>query len=261
MPLARPLVAAVVFATGFAMAATAGPYYARGTFYCTPTAIDPGPGTTCWGWESTNELFDDGLHGDGAAGDGIYGADIACTGGAGRYEFKIATNDWSEAYPTTPYDVFANAVLFTSQPNEVIHFTLDARVLLDGWQPLFNSVSTSHAYPEGTVLELIGSAPELGNWITGVPVNHVGNRWQKIITIADPGFYEFKFRAQGTWDVVGFGYDYNNTAGRNAILETEFPFTDVLFQFDEPTGRVRGIELGPTPARASSWGRVKALYR
>lgn len=242
-------------------AAHAGPYYVRGNFYCHPGANGVGGPDNCWGWDAGNEMFDDGLHGDGAAGDGIYGAYVTCDQPAGRLEWKVATTDWSEAYPTSPFDVFANAVLFASGPGDVIHFTLDARLLPGDWQPFFLAVSTDHAVPPGTVLELMGSAPELGAWVTPVPLDHVGARWQRLLTIAAPGNYEFKFRAAGTWDVANFGPDYNNTQGRNGVCVTTLPNTDVLIQFDEDLGRVRAIELGPTPARVSPWGALKALYR
>lgn len=248
-----------------ALVATAGaqadPYYVRGNFYCHEGASGVGGPDNCWGWDAGNEMFDDGLHGDGAAGDGVYGAYVTCDQAAGRLEWKIGTTDWSEAYPTSPYDLFANAVLFTSGPGDVIHFTLDTRYIPGDWQPPFYAVACDHAMPPGTTLELMGSAPEMGAWTTPVSLDHVGNRWQRLMTIAAPGTYEFKIRAAGTWDVVAFGYDYNNTQGRNGFCVTTLPFTDVLFQLDEVLGRVRAIELGPTPTRVSPWGALKVLYR
>ena len=37
--------------------------------------------------------------------------------------------------------------------------------------------------------------------------------------------------------------------------------SDVAFQLDEQLGRVRGLELGPVPARRTSWGQLKRRYR
>jgi len=241
--------------------AHAGPYYVRGNFYCHAGENGVGGPDNCWGWDAGNEMFDDGLHGDGFASDGVYGAYVACDQPAGRLEWKIATTDWTEAYPSSPFDVFANAVLFTTGPGDVIHFTLDTRFLPGEWQPFLNAVACDHAVPPGTVLELMGSAPEMGAWVTPVSLDHVGPRWQRLLTIAAPGNYEFKIRAAGTWDVAAFGYDYNNTQGRNAFCETTVPFTDVLIQFDEEMGRIRAIELGPTPTLVSPWGALKARYR
>ena len=45
--------------------ALAGPYYVRGNFYCHDGETGAEPGGTCWGWDAGNEMFDDGLHGDG----------------------------------------------------------------------------------------------------------------------------------------------------------------------------------------------------
>jgi hypothetical protein len=257
----RTLIALLLASPLSIATAAAGPYYVRGTFYCHPGVNDPAPGSTCWGWDAGNEMFDDGLHNDGQANDGVHGADIVCTEPAGRLEFKVATTDWSESYPTHPSFPLANAVVFTTGPGDVIHFTFDTRVMFEGWQPFFNSVATDHALPAGATLEAIGSAPELGSWNSGIPLHHVGSRWQRFVTIATPGEYEFKFRVTGTWDVAAFGYDYNNTSGRNAFLTTTFPNSDVFLQLDELTGRIRALELGPTQARRTSWSRLKSLYR
>jgi hypothetical protein len=242
-------------------AALAGPYYVRGNFYCHDGVNNPAPDNTCWGWDAGNELFDDGLHGDGIAGDGIHGAYVTCDQPAGRLQWKIATNDWAEAYPTSPFDALANAVLFTDGPGDVIHFVLDTRPLPDGWQPFWYGVATDHYLPPGAELEVIGSAPELGGWLSGIPAAHVGQRWQRVVTIDTPGTYQFKFRVVGTWDVASFGPHYSNTAGEDATFTTTLPNTDVLFQLDNATGRVRGIELGPTPTLRTSWGRLKTRYR
>jgi len=241
--------------------ALAGPYYVRGSFYCHDGETGTEPNGTCWGWDAGNEMFDDGLHGDGAASDGVYGAYVTCDQPAGRLEWKVATQDWSQAFPTNPSNSLANAVLFTAGPGEVIHFTYDQRFLGDGWQPYFDAVQCDHALPPGVQLEVIGSAPEIGNWQSGVPLFQTAQGWHRFITIATPGSYEFKFRVVGTWDVAAFGWDYNNTSGRNALLTTTYPNTDVLFQMDNQLGRVRAIELGPVPVRRNSWGRLKSLYR
>ncbi|HSR34878.1 MAG TPA: choice-of-anchor X domain-containing protein, partial [Anaerolineae bacterium] len=63
-------------------------------------------------------MYDDGAHGDGAAGDGIYGA-LVTIPSAGRYEFKVATDDWSVNYPAD------NSWLDTTAADEVVILTLD----------------------------------------------------------------------------------------------------------------------------------------
>ncbi len=242
-------------------AAHAGPWYVRGNYYCADSTNDPEAGGTCWGWDGANEMFDDGLHGDDAPNDGIFGAYVPCTEPAGKLGFKVALNDWSESHPNSPIDVFANAVVYAGGPGDVIHFRFDTGYIGDGWQPYFDAVSTDHGMPPGAQLEVIGSAPETGSWNNGIPLNHIGQRWQQVIPIHTPGVYEFKIRVAGTWSEVAFGYDYNNTQGSNAVYQTLLPDTDVLFQFDEITGRVRGIELGQTPSARTSWGQLKTRYR
>jgi hypothetical protein len=186
---------------------------------------------------------------------------VTCDQAAGRFEWKVGTQDWSESFPSAPSDPFANAVLFTSGSGDVIHFVLDQRFMNDGWQPYFNAVQCDHALPPGAELEVIGSAPEIGSWLSGVPLYRTAQGWHRFITVSTPGYYEFKLRVVGTWDVANFGWDYNNTQGRNAFLVTTHADTDVLFQMDEQLGRVRAIELGPTPTRRDSWGKLKSLFR
>lgn len=263
-PVPRAVARALALAALAALAcapATAGPYYVRGDFFCPADANDPGPGGTCWGWHPGNEMFDDGLHGDGAAGDGVYGAWVVATEPAGRREFKVATVGWTESYPNAPCCALANAVVFTTGPGDTIQFRFDTNYVPGEWLPYFNSVSTDQGYPAGETLEVIGSTPELGGWLSGIPMRRVNDRWQVILTIATPGEHAFKVRVAGTWLVASFGLDYNNTQGRDAPFTTTLEDADVLFQFDEVTGRVRALELGQVPARRTSWGRVKTLYR
>ena len=49
----------------------AGPYYVRGNFYCHPSETNAGPTDNCFGYDAGSEMFDDGLHDDGAANDGV----------------------------------------------------------------------------------------------------------------------------------------------------------------------------------------------
>jgi hypothetical protein len=42
---------------------------------------------------------------------------------------------------------------------------------------------------------------------------------------------------------------------------TTVPDSDVRFEFDEVTGKMRAIVLGPTATRTSTWGSLKVLYR
>ena len=175
-------------------------------------------------------------------------------------QFKIANADWTFNEPNTPAAPIVNGRLFTAAPDEWVHFRLDLSTPGYGWQPAV-AVANDHAYPAGAILELMGSAPELGSWGTGVPVDHIGSLWSRLVTIATPGTYEFKFRVEGTWAIANFGLNYNNNFGANGTFTTTSPNEDTIIQFDEVTGRIRAIPDANVPVRTSTWGRLKAAYR
>jgi hypothetical protein len=238
-----------------------GPYFARGTFYCSSTLSGfPSPPDSCWGYGDELQLFDDGMHGDEAAGDGVYGCWVTCNRSAGMQEFKIANADWSFDGPTVPLYPLINGRVFISGPGDVVHFRLDTSDPGYGWLPLV-AVANDHGYPPDATLELMGSAPELGNWGTGLPADHVGSIWTRSVTISTPGTYEYKFRVLGTWGVANFGLYYNNNYGANGWFTTTVPNTEMDIQFDERSGRIRAIDSHNVPVRTSSWGRLKVAYR
>jgi len=234
--------------------AWAGPYHARGSFYAGSGEI--------WHADAGNELFDDGLHGDELAGDGIHGGWIKSDQPPGFHEWKIATADWSAAYPSNPDYPLANAVMVYGSASEYIHFRLDTNHRGEGWQPSSNAVACSHfAWPNEAQFELIGSAPELGDWLAGIPLVMDESRWTAFATIGTPGAHEFKFRVQGTWDYCNLGVHYNMYRGDNYRFETSAPQTLVRFEFDPKDGRGRAYVEGSVAAEPSRWGDVKALYR
>jgi hypothetical protein len=238
-----------------------GPYYARGTFYCSSMLSGfPSLPDSCWGYGDELQLFDDGAHGDDAAGDGVYGGWVTSNQPAGLQEFKIANADWSFDGPTVPSDPLVNGRVFISGPGDVVHFRLDTSVPGYGWLPLV-AVANDHGYPAGATLELMGSAPELGNWVTGLTADHVGSIWTRSVSISTPGTYEYKFRVLGTWAFANFGLCYNNNLGANGSFTTTEPNTVMDIQFDERSGRIRAIDSSNVPVRTASWGTLKAAYR
>lgn len=252
----RPLLVVValvpVFVSLAASAALAtGPYYARGSYYA-------GGGAT-WGFDAGNQLFDDGLHGDGAAGDGVYGAYVVSDQPAGLHGFKIANADWSELWPHNPNAVLENAQLLTTAGGETIHFRLDLNTAA-GWQPATGAVVCDHGLPAGLVLELIGSAPETGSWTTPVAAVDDNGVWTTVVHIATPGNYEFKFRGAGAW-TWPLGVHYNMGAGHNFTYSTTVPGTAVRFMWNSADGRGYAGEFDDVPARASTWGRLKSRVR
>lgn len=236
-----------------AIPSLAGPYYARGTFYAGTGDI--------WGCDAGNELFDDGEHGDGAAGDGVYGAYVTADQDVGPHGWKIGTADWSEGYPHHPIYPTANAVLYLMEPDDVIRFRLDTNAVGGGWQPESGAVSCSHFTVPGSEFELTGSAPELGEWLEGIPVTMDETPWHVSVTIAAPGAYEYKLRVIGTWDICNLGLHYNMFIGDNFAFETTEPQTEVRFEFDPLGGRARAVVGGQVAVAEASWGRLKGLYR
>lgn len=250
---ATALLCLAVLTAARALPARGQTYYARGTFYA-------GEGEP-WSCDAGNQLYDDGLHEDGAPGDGVYGAVIVSDQQPGFHEWKIATEDWTENYPNHPDHPLANAVLYTLDQGESIRFTLDTNTMDEGWQPATDAVACDHFTLPGTDFELIGSQPELGAWLEGIPVDMDGGPWVASVTIASPGVHEFKFRVVGTWDICNLGPQYDMFIGDNFTFETTEPATKVKFEFNPGDGRGRAVLEGSVPVDVSSWGRVKGLYR
>jgi hypothetical protein len=251
--------AALLLVSNAAHAAIApGPYYARGDFYVAPGS----PGSAAdgtWGYTPAQQLFDDGLHGDGAAGDGVYGVDVPCVS-PGYHEFKIANADWTFNQPFVAEAALVNGRLFPDVAGQVVHFSLDVNAAGGGWLPDV-AVANDHGYPSWATLEVIGSAPELGMWGSGLPADHVGGVWTKTVVIESPGAYEYKFRVQGTWGWANFGLHYNNNFGYNGTFDVTEPNQPVTIQFDERSGRIRAFVDPSTPTRSRTWGAIKAGYR
>jgi len=233
--------------------ASAQSFYARGSYYA-------GAGTT-WNADAGNQLFDDGQHDDGAAGDGIYGAIVVADQAAGPHEFKIADAAWTPGlnWPYNPAYPSDNARLVITGPGDTVRFRFDGNSA-PGWQPDNAAVACDHGMPAGTVLELIGSAPELGSWNTGVEAFDVDGIWTAVVRIATPGDHQFKFRGAGSWD-WSFGIHYNMLIGDNFAFTTTRADAAVRFKFNPADGRGYAVEFDDTPVVRRTWGRLKALYR
>ncbi len=235
--------ALAVLALAAPAAVFAGPWYVPGDY------MTPG-----WSFVAENEMFDDGLHGDGAAGDGLFGAYVL-SDQIGRKEWKVALSDWSQSYfPWCNMWVHVN-------PGDMVLFTFDTNAHGDGWLPDQNFVWTDHYAPAGTMFEIIGGAPETGSWGSGVAADLVGSVWTKTIVIAAPGSYEAKFRAVGTWDICNVGIEGAGApCGANMQYTTAMPNSEVRFEFNTLTGRTRVTVGNPVGTEPATWGQVKALY-
>jgi len=248
------LTAVLALAAASVGSAWAQPFYARGSFYA-------GTGAA-WNADAGNQLFDDGLHGDGAAGDGIYGALVVSDQPAGAHDFKITDADWTPGldWPHNPAYPTQNARLFTAGPGDAIQFRFDGNSAQPGWQPDAGAVACDRAMPAGTVLEVCGSAPELGNWTTGVPAVEVDGIWTAVVRIATPGDHQFKFRSAGNGD-WSFGIHYNMLDGDNFAFTTTHADAAVRFKLNMADGRGYAVEFDDTPVLKQTWGQLKALYR
>jgi hypothetical protein len=225
---------ALVASAVSAFASGTGPFYARGGYY------DPS-----WSADSGNLL---------TLSAGVWSGNVTSPMAAGYYEGKIAVGDWSESYPGSNQPVFING------PGDVVRWTFDTNVYADGWLPATDIAFNDHAVPAGMTFEAIGSAPETGSWGSGVAAAKFGDIWTAQVIVATPGSYEVKFRKTGDWS-INVGADGFGTNSANVGYTTAVANEIVTFQFNQATGRMRVVVGAATPAGASSWGRLKTLYR
>src|SRR5262245_54113465 len=81
--------------------------------------------TSCGGSSAANQFYDDGLHDDGAAGDGVFGAIVTVDKPAGGYRwwadsanhFSMTPSCWCTTGGWNP-----GARVYTTGPGDVIHF-------------------------------------------------------------------------------------------------------------------------------------------
>jgi len=232
--IATLVVAMLLVSATVALAASAGPFYARGSYY------DGG-----WSADAGNLLTLSG---------GVWSGAVTSPMAAGSYQGKIAIADWSESYPAS------NQLVNISGPGDIVHWTLDTNTYLDGWLPSTNIVMNDHQFAPGTTFEVIGAAPETGGWGSGVAATLVGDVWSVELTIATAATYDVKFRKTGDWG-LNVGSDGMGTNANNYTYTTTVNNQPVLFQFNQRTGRMRVVVGGVTPTRNETWGHLKATYR
>jgi hypothetical protein len=222
-------------------------WYAKGDIYCVPG---------CWNFDGGNELVDDGTNGDAVAADGIFTRLVTTDVGApGKYSWKAADGPWANSYPGQNQFVHINA------PAEQVLFTLDTNVYADGFTPATNIAWSSHYAPPGSAFEVIGAAPEIGNWGDGVVAAEAGGVHSVTVNIAAPAAYDFLWRVDNDWDAQTMRVDGGASGGSNLSFTTTLPNQDVLFEFDANTGRTRTTVLTPTATENVSWTQTKELFR
>lgn len=218
-----------------------------------------------------NRLYDDGLHNDGAAGDGVFGADITIDQPAGAYNWHVSSGDpFGPAYPycwcLPPYVITA-ARLWTTGPGDVIHFSHSAGSSHSGWWPLI-AVGTDHGTPDGLTME-VGIDAQWDPWFNPpqqtAAATKVGSIWEAVMLVANAGFHTYWFQTPDRSAI--FTGSYNGHCGcflgeqPVAQFTTSAPNTHVRFQFDEARGIMRHELVVATPTARTSWGTLRAMYR
>ncbi|MBN2147030.1 MAG: DUF11 domain-containing protein [Anaerolineales bacterium] len=197
-------------------AQAAAPYYVRGAFN---------------GWGTTDQMYDDGTHGDAVSGDLIYTADVTIAT-AGRYEWKVGDFNWSESYPSS------NAWMVTTSDGQVVKFTFDTNTYSDGWYPTTKVVNAQDGV---TNLTAVG---DWQGWSNNNPATAMsdmgGGIYGLFTTIASAGTHYYKTVFTGTWDAIG----PQGTSGGRSINTDNLGFTTtidgqpVLFRVDMNIGRI-----------------------
>lgn len=95
------------------------------------------------------------------------------------------------------------------------------------------------------------------------PATFVDGYWQVIVTAPNSTMMMFRTTDQ----LVRYTDTYNCWCScspgeqRFVWFTITNPNSDFLFQFDPVSGRMRGVELGPTAAGRSTWGKLRTHYR
>ena len=200
-------------------------WFARGQFH---EASDELRAPGFWGADSGNMVRDDGSNGDVVAGDGIFSCLVPAAQAPGRYEFKIASLDWSDE---APVGFNINCVVETFEADEPILVTFDTNVYSDGWIPTTRAVWSDHLVQPLLGWFVVGGVPELGSWdpTSGLVAVPSGDLFRAVVWIDTVGPTEYKWTADLSWvwqEVGGQGFSIRDierrAARRNALRHIEF---------------------------------------
>ena len=197
------------------------------------------------GWGTSDPMYDDGTHGDSAAGDGVYTASVTVAA-PGRHEFKVASEDWAAAFPGS-----GNSWLETTAAGETVTVTLDTTTSADGWLPETGAIGVSTDPGTWTA---VGDWQGWDNAAAATAMAAAGGGAYELVTaIAVPGSYQFKAVKTGTWDAVGA--DGRSVNAATAAFETTAADQQVTFRLDALAGRVQ-VEVAPAPVLPGHDGDV-----
>jgi glycosidase len=188
------------------------------------------------GWSTSDPMYDDGTNGDVTPNDGLFTA-LVTIATAGRYEFKVASGDWSVSYPGS-----GNSWLDTTVNDETVTVTFDTNGQADGWLPETNIIGVS---TEPGAWTAVGDWQGWDNADPSTAMSALGGGVYEFTTsIASPGSYQYKAVKSGTWDAVGA--DGRGVNANTASFETTVAGQQVAFRVDALAGRVR-VEVTPVP--------------
>ncbi len=192
------------------------------------------------GWSLDDPMYDDGTHGDVVEGDGVFTA-LVTVATAGRYEFKVAAEDWSTSYPGS-----GNSWLDTTADGETVTITFDTSTYYDGWLPETDIIGVS---TEPGAWTAVGDWQGWDNANPATAMTALGGGVYEFTTpIASPGSYQFKAVKTGTWDAIGA--DGRSANANTASFETTSADQDVTFTVDALTGRIQLTVEEPPPMPA-----------
>ncbi len=187
-------------------------------------------------WDTSSPMFDDGSNGDVTAEDGIYTALVA-PASAGRYEFKVATEDFTTGYPGS-----GNSWLETTSPAESVSVTLDTNSYTGDWLPKTNIIGVSS---NPSIWTAVGNWQGWNNAEPATAMADTGSGTYSLTTqIANPGNYEFKAVMTNTWDAIGA--DGRSVNAATAAFTTEEAGQEVAFTVDPASGRIK-VAVTPAP--------------
>ena len=146
--------------------ALAGPtdWYARGDYN---------------GWSTSDQLTDQG--------GGYYTGTISGLTPGGRYNYKIARDDWSASAPGSDGRVIADA------SGEINYHFWESTSWADGWEPS-SEMRVGYDDPGQFGWELIGA---MNGW-SGAAMTDQGGGLYSIQVNLSPGYQEWKFREAGS---------------------------------------------------------------
>ena len=174
---------------------------------------------------------------------------------AGSYQYKIAINDsWTENYG--PGGAFNGSNYSLTLPgSQMVTFTYDpvTHVLTD------DSNAPLIVIAAGSFQSEAGCA---GDWMADCLTTQLmasGSQYVFTSSTLPAGDYEFKITIGQSW---GENYGQGGAPGGNNIPFTVPPSGALVTITYDPVTHVPNVTVDTgTPARASTWGRVKSLYR